>query len=273
SGGDVTETIIGPPGDFPVIPAAKQGRRYGHGWMSSMNPDSQGPPLFAGPVGVSFNSSVRSDGMDTGAPHVSQASPSPPQAGYNEPVHVPAKDPAHDGWSVMIVDRQVGDNSFVHEAWVVDAGNLAAGAWMVGAAGATGRGGGVTRIVITGASGNYGQGVTDRLIAQGRGADSISITRKPEKSAHRAAQGCTVRYGDFDSPETSAGAVVGADRMSSISGTWVGARVEQHRAAIAAAASAGVRQIVYTSFVGIDDPANPAEVRHDHIETERLIRA
>lgn len=126
-GGDVTETIIGPPGDFPVIPAAKQGRRYGHGWMLSMNPDLQGPPLFAGPVGVAFNLLVRLDGMDTATPHVSQALPLPPQAGYNEPVHVPAKDPEHDGWLVMIVDRQVGENRFVHEAWVVDAGNLAAG--------------------------------------------------------------------------------------------------------------------------------------------------
>jgi NAD(P)H dehydrogenase (quinone) len=58
-----------------------------------------------------------------------------------------------------------------------------------------------------------------------------------------------------------------------ISGTRVGARVVQHQAAIDAAVAAGVRHIVYTSFIGIDDPANPAEVRHDHIETERLIRA
>jgi NAD(P)H dehydrogenase (quinone) len=34
-----------------------------------------------------------------------------------------------------------------------------------------------------------------------------------------------------------------------------------------------VQHIVYTSFIGIDDPTNPAEVRHDHIETERLIKA
>ena len=47
----------------------------------------------------------------------------------------------------------------------------------------------------------------------------------------------------------------------------------QHKAAIDAAAAAGVGHVVYTSFIGIDDPANPAEVRHDHIETERLIRA
>ncbi|MDF8334567.1 SDR family oxidoreductase [Novosphingobium cyanobacteriorum] len=131
----------------------------------------------------------------------------------------------------------------------------------------------MTRIVITGASGNYGRGLTDRLVAQGRAADLILITRKPEKLADRAAQGCTVRYGDYDKPETLAEAVRGGERMLLISGTRVGARVEQHKAAIDAAAAGGVRHIAYTSFIGIDDPANPAEVRHDHIETERLIKA
>ncbi len=131
----------------------------------------------------------------------------------------------------------------------------------------------MSRIVITGASGNYGRGVTDRLIAQGRASDLILITRKPEKLADRAAQGCIVRYGDFDKPETLEQAVQGAERMLLISGTRVGARVVQHKAAIDAAAAAGVGHVVYTSFIGIDDPANPAEVRHDHIETERLIRA
>jgi NAD(P)H dehydrogenase (quinone) len=131
----------------------------------------------------------------------------------------------------------------------------------------------MTRIVITGASGNYGRGLTDRLVAQGRAADLILITRKPEKLADRAAQGCTVRYGDYDKPETLAEAVRGGERMLLISGTRVGARVEQHKAAIDAAAAGGVKHIAYTSFIGIDDPANPAEVRHDHIETERLIKA
>lgn len=129
------------------------------------------------------------------------------------------------------------------------------------------------RIVITGASGNYGRGVTDRLIEKGRAADLILITRKPEKLSDRAAQGCDVRYGDFDKPETLAAAVQGAGKMLLISGTRVGARVEQHKAAIDAAVAAGVAHIIYTSFIGIDDPANPAEVRHDHIETEHLMKA
>jgi NAD(P)H dehydrogenase (quinone) len=131
----------------------------------------------------------------------------------------------------------------------------------------------MTRIVITGASGHYGQSLTTKLIAQGRAADLILITRTPEKLADRAVQGCAVRYGDFDKPGTLVAAVQGADTMMLISGTRVGARVIQHKAAIDAAALAGVQHIVYTSFIGIDDDANPAEVRHDHIETERLIKS
>ncbi len=131
----------------------------------------------------------------------------------------------------------------------------------------------MSRIVITGASGNYGRGVTDRLIAEGRAADLILITRQPEKLAERAAQGCDVRYGDFDKPETLAAAVQGGNKILLISGTRVGARVVQHKAAIDAAVASGVAHIVYSSFIGIDDPANPAEVRHDHIETEAMMKA
>jgi NAD(P)H dehydrogenase (quinone) len=131
----------------------------------------------------------------------------------------------------------------------------------------------MSRIVITGASGNYGRALTDMLIAVGRADDLILITRSPDKLADRTAQGCTVRYGDFDKPDTLRDAVQGADIMMLISGTRVGARVVQHQAAVDAAVAAGVGHIVYTSFIGIDDPANPAQVRHDHIETERLIKA
>jgi NAD(P)H dehydrogenase (quinone) len=131
----------------------------------------------------------------------------------------------------------------------------------------------MSRLVITGASGNYGRALTDLLIAAGRADDLVLITRSPDKLADRTAQGCTVRYGDFDKPDTLRNAVQGAATMMLISGTRVGARVVQHQAAVDAAVAAGVGHIVYTSFIGIDDPANPAEVRHDHIETERLIKA
>ncbi|MBO9669733.1 MAG: SDR family oxidoreductase [Sphingobium sp.] len=129
------------------------------------------------------------------------------------------------------------------------------------------------KIVISGASGQYGRLATDMLIEKGLADRLILITRTPAKLADRTAQGCDVRYGDYDKPETLAEAVKGAEKMLLISGTRVGARVVQHKAAIDAAAAAGVKHFLYTSFIGIDDPKNPAEVRHDHIETENLMRA
>ncbi len=111
------------------------------------------------------------------------------------------------------------------------------------------------------------------LIDKGLADRLILITRTPAKLADRSAQGCEVRYGDFDKPETLAEAVRGAEKMLLISGTRVGARVVQHKAAIDAAAAAGIAHILYTSFIGIDASDNPAEVRHDHIETETLMRA
>jgi carotenoid cleavage dioxygenase-like enzyme len=74
-------------------------------------------------VGAMFNLLLRLDRR--GGPP--QALAWPPIAGFNEPVHVPASDPAHEGWLVMIVDQQLGEDQFLHQAWVIDAGNVAAG--------------------------------------------------------------------------------------------------------------------------------------------------
>lgn len=130
----------------------------------------------------------------------------------------------------------------------------------------------MTKIVITGASGQYGRMATDRLIAKGLGEDLILITRTPSKLEDRKRQGCDVRYGDFDKPETLVEAVRGADKMLLISGTRVGARIPQHKAAVDAAAAAGVSHIIYTSFVNVEE-SNPAIVAIDHRETETLIKA
>jgi len=130
----------------------------------------------------------------------------------------------------------------------------------------------MTRIAITGASGQYGRLATDKLIAMGRARDLILITRTPAKLAERQRVGCDVRYGDFDKPETLEAAVRGAHKLLLISGTRVGARVRQHRAAVDGAAAAGVKHVVYTSFVNVEAD-NPAVVTRDHRETERLIEA
>jgi carotenoid cleavage dioxygenase-like enzyme len=123
--GEVTESMIGPPCDFPVIPAASQGRPYSHGFALTMNPDRQGPPVFGGPVGAMFDMLLRVDGMQSAIPAISQALPMQLGWCFNEPVHVPSPD--HDGWLIVIVDHQTGENEFEHFAWVLEAGMIAKG--------------------------------------------------------------------------------------------------------------------------------------------------
>ncbi|HEY4448727.1 MAG TPA: carotenoid oxygenase family protein [Steroidobacteraceae bacterium] len=122
-GDGITETVIGPPGDLPVIPAACQGRSYTHGWMLSMNPQMQGPPVAGGPVGAMFNTLLRLD--FSGRPP--QALALPPGHCLSEPVHVPGSRSGGDGWLLTIVDEQTGESDFRHSLWILDAGKVAAG--------------------------------------------------------------------------------------------------------------------------------------------------
>jgi carotenoid cleavage dioxygenase-like enzyme len=119
----VTQSVIGPPGDFPVIRAVDQGRRYDYGWMLTMNPDMRGPPVMGGPVGAMFNLLLRLD-FAAGA---TNSLALPPGHCFNEPVHVPSSAPGHGGWLRTIVDRQRGPDAFEHACWVIEADDVAAG--------------------------------------------------------------------------------------------------------------------------------------------------
>lgn len=119
----IAETIIGPPGDFPIIPATRQGRHLDYGWMLTMNPQMQGPPVSGGPVGAMFNVLMRLD--FNGKPP--QALMLPPAHCIQEPVHVPSAAKGHEGWLIAIVDHQTGPDDFEHECWIVEAGNVGAG--------------------------------------------------------------------------------------------------------------------------------------------------
>lgn len=119
----VSVTPLGPPGDMPRIADADQGRPYKRGWYCSMNPQPMGPPVMGGVVGAMFSAVLRKD-FETGAITGYNL---PPMRGMSEPVHVAASEPGHEGWLVGIVDHQVGENEFLHAAWIWNAGDLPAG--------------------------------------------------------------------------------------------------------------------------------------------------
>jgi len=128
----------------------------------------------------------------------------------------------------------------------------------------------LTRVVVTGASGQLGRRTAEHVLEL-RGPDGvILVTRQPEAIADLAAQGADVRFGDFDRPESLREAFSGGERMMLVSATDLERRVGQHRAAIDAAAAAGVRHVVYTSCLR-PDLANPAVVAASHSATETAL--
>lgn len=127
------------------------------------------------------------------------------------------------------------------------------------------------QIAITGASGQFGRHAADLLLERVDPSSLILISRSPEKLADYAARGCIVRKGDFDDRASLTEALQGAERMLMISGTRVGFREPQHTDAVAAAKTAGVQHIVYTSFIAAD-PSNPSLAVKDHLFTEGLLK-
>jgi NAD(P)H dehydrogenase (quinone) len=127
-------------------------------------------------------------------------------------------------------------------------------------------------VIVTGASGHLGRLVAEDLLERIPAADVVLVTRHPEALHDMTDRGVTVRYGDFDEPKSLPEALAGGERMLLISTLAIGRRVDQHRAAIEAAAAAGLKHLVYTSFPnpGPSHPVGP--IATEHGETEQILR-
>ncbi|WP_159500416.1 SDR family oxidoreductase [Microbacterium sp. 18062] len=125
-------------------------------------------------------------------------------------------------------------------------------------------------ILVTGASGNLGHLVVERLLARGTAAsDIVAGARIPDKAAALADRGVRVVPLDYDRADTVAVALEGVDRVLLVSGSEVGKRVAQHRAVIDAAA--GVELLVYTSLFRATE--SPLPLATEHVQTEQAIAA
>jgi NAD(P)H dehydrogenase (quinone) len=128
-------------------------------------------------------------------------------------------------------------------------------------------------ILVTGASGQLGRGVIRHLLeSQGVApASIIAVTRDTSKLAEFAANGITVRAGDFNDADALPAAFAGADKILIISGADVGQRLAQHTAAVDAAVKAGVKRIAYTSMPN-PEPGNSVIFAPEHFGTEQAIK-
>lgn len=125
------------------------------------------------------------------------------------------------------------------------------------------------RILITGASGQYGRLAIDGLLAKGIPPSSLLLlTRDPAKLSDYASKGSSIRQGSFDDPvDTLAEAFSGADTMLFISTSRAGQRLPQHQAAVDAAVKAEIKHIVYTSILSAHLENPTALVAKEHRAT------
>ncbi|PZF83800.1 NAD(P)H-binding protein [Jiangella anatolica] len=125
-------------------------------------------------------------------------------------------------------------------------------------------------IVVTGATGRFGPVVVDDLVARAAG-DVAVVARDPEKARRFAERGVEVRQADYEDAASLERAFDGTDRLLfvSASDTTPGVRARQHANVVAAAATAKVRHVVYTSAITAEDGQS---FLADHTTTEHAIR-
>jgi NAD(P)H dehydrogenase (quinone) len=124
-------------------------------------------------------------------------------------------------------------------------------------------------IAITGATGNFGRLVVNKLKSRVPASNIIALARTPGKAADLGVQ---VREADYSKPETVERALAGVETLLLISSNEIGQRAVQHRNVIEAAKKAGVQWIVYTSLLHAETSAIKS-LADEHLATEADLKS
>ena len=123
------------------------------------------------------------------------------------------------------------------------------------------------KIGVTGATGQLGRLVVEKLKQKVSAETIVALVRNPEKAADL---GIEARAFDYTQAENLVASLRGIDKLLLISGNEVGQRLPQHLAVIDAAKQAGVKQLFYTSILHAD--SSPLGLATEHLATEVAIK-
>lgn len=130
-------------------------------------------------------------------------------------------------------------------------------------------------ILITGATGNFGQAAIDTLLEKGTDPAQIAaLARDTQKAEPLRSKGVDVRIGDYDEYSSLVAAFQGVEKLLFISGSDIAARMPQHENVVKAATEAGVKHLVYTSIERKNESeSSPVHfIAKSHLKTESLIK-
>ncbi|EFA84529.1 hypothetical protein PPL_02565 [Heterostelium album PN500] len=130
-------------------------------------------------------------------------------------------------------------------------------------------------ILVTGATGNFGRDVFDIIAKRGINHSNISaLVRDEAKGQQFTSRGFGIKIGDYNNYESLVTAFTGVDKLLFVSSNDVEKRAIQHQDVCRAAKAAGVKYMVYTSFVRkTEDGSSPvAFIEKAHSQTEQFLR-
>jgi NAD(P)H dehydrogenase (quinone) len=131
------------------------------------------------------------------------------------------------------------------------------------------------KILVTGATGQFGKAAVDFLLQKGAASGSISaLARSEAKAENLRNKGVDVRIGDYDDYNSLVKAFEGIDTLLFVSGSDVANRERQHKNVVEAAKQAKVQRIIYTSYLRKSAAeASPIRfVAESHAATEGFIK-
>ncbi|MGV0877575.1 SDR family oxidoreductase [Martelella sp. FLE1502] len=130
----------------------------------------------------------------------------------------------------------------------------------------------MTRILVTGATGNIGRMTLQHLLKRVPASDLVGLARDPSKAADLAAKGIEIRQGDYFDHEGLVGAFAGIGKVMLVSATAFTDRNTQHDNVINAAKQAGVGHIVFMPIIrkAGSDFHMPQVTDEDRFVEERL---
>ena len=129
----------------------------------------------------------------------------------------------------------------------------------------------ITMIAITGASGQLGRLVINRLLADMPAEKIVAIARNPDKVRDLAQRGVVVRRANYDDPAALNDALSGVGRLLFIASNELGRRLVQHTHVIEAAKRQGVGFTAFTSLLRAG--TSPMALAVEYAQTEKVIKA
>jgi NAD(P)H dehydrogenase (quinone) len=104
------------------------------------------------------------------------------------------------------------------------------------------------KILVTGATGRLGRATIEFLLGKLSSGEIAALVRDTAKAADLAAQGVSVRRGDYHDYDSLRAAFSGVEKVFLVSAVPFAERFPQHKNAIDAARAAGVKHIIYTAM-------------------------